>query len=142
MFKKGDTLVEVCIAIGIFSLIAIGVASVMSSGTAGSQTALETTLAREEIDAQADAIRFIHESYMNAKNSAADPGSDPYFNLWTQITEKAVEANSSITQFNPESCAALYDINDGNSIFRQHAFILNTKQLSNPTQALISSTNP
>ena len=53
MVKKGDTLVEVTLAIGIFSMIAIAVASVMSGGTASAQLALETTLAREEIDTQA-----------------------------------------------------------------------------------------
>ena len=63
MIKKGDTLVEVTLAIGIFSMIAIAVASVMSGGSSSAQLALETTLAREEIDTQADAIRFIHSTY-------------------------------------------------------------------------------
>ena len=83
MIKKGDTLIEVCIAIGIFSLVAIGVASVMSSGTAGSQTALETTITRKEIDAQGDALRFIHESYISGKNSADDNSlqSGPFMRL-------------------------------------------------------------
>ena len=37
MVKKGDTLVEVTLAIGIFSMIAIAVASVMGGGTAGAE---------------------------------------------------------------------------------------------------------
>ena len=59
MIKKGDTLVEVTLAVGIFSMIAIAVVAVMSNGTSESQTALETTLAREEIDTQVEALRFI-----------------------------------------------------------------------------------
>lgn len=148
MVKKGDTLIEVCIAIGIFSLIAIGVAAVMSSGTAGSQTALETTLAREEIDAQADALRFVHESYMNAKNSSSDPANDPYYKIWKAITTgdgngdaNALAPDDSITQYNPNSCKALYDSDSSDSIFKQNAFVLNTKELDNPSNALVSSKN-
>jgi uncharacterized repeat protein (TIGR02543 family) len=134
MAKKGDTLIEVCIAIGIFSLIAIGVASVMSSGTAGSQTALETTLAREEIDSQADALRFIHESYMGSKNAS----ENEYTNLWNLITRNAIKNPSdSVTQYAPESCKSLYE---GNVLRDQKAFILNTRQLnaSHPENAYIS----
>ena len=70
MIKKGDTLVEVTIAIGIFSLIAISVASVMNSSSSGAQLSLETTLAREEIDTQAEAIRFIHNAYTTHKETS------------------------------------------------------------------------
>ena len=63
MVKKGDTLIEVLLAVGIFSMIAISVVAVMSGGTSSAQTALETTLTREEIDAQAEALRYIHDSY-------------------------------------------------------------------------------
>ena len=139
MAKKGDTLIEVCIAIGIFSLIAIGVASVMSSGTAGSQTALETTLAREEIDSQADALRFIHESYLGSKNAS----ENEYTDLWGLITRNAIKNPSdSVTQYAPESCKSLYE---GNVLRDQKAFILNTRQLdsSNPENAYISfNSNP
>ena len=147
MVKKGDTLIEVCIAIGIFSLIAIGVASVMSSGTAGSETALETTLAREEIDAQADAIRFVHESYISAKNSSADPSNDPYYKLWKKITGtntergNAIDASNNVTQYNPSTCANLYNKDADDGIFKQRAFILNNRELSNPDNALVSTTD-
>lgn len=131
MIKKGDTLIEVTIAIGIFSLIAITIAAVMSSGTSGSQTALETTLAREEIDAQAEALRFIHESYITSKD--ANQGN-PYYKLWNAIKGRA-NSNSNSTEFNPSSCKALYDDNILNN---QKAFILNTKQLNSGESALIS----
>ena len=145
MVKKGDTLIEVCIAIGIFSLISIGVASVMSSGVASSQTALETTLAREEIDAQADALRFIHESYMSARNSSADPSSDPYYQTWKKITGdngtggSAVAASTGVTQFNPDNCANLYNSESANNIFSQKAFVLNVRDLAHSDKAFVSS---
>ena len=142
MVKKGDTLIEVCIAIGIFSLIAIGVASVMSSGTAGSQTALESTLARAEIDAQADALRFVHESYISGKNASDDTDADNtnnYSQLWKKIINLANEnAESSVTEYAPTSCSSIYD---SNLLSEQRAFVLNTRELSNPNEALVSATS-
>ena len=148
MFKKGDTLIEVCIAIGIFSLIAIGVAAVMSSGVAGSQTALETTLSREEIDAQADALRFIHESRMREQNDGyeAEPDESSYSDLWNKIVENAIPADdpdiTSITQYNPSTCKSLYnnenseDLDQRGIIAKQNGFIIDTRKLTTPGKAL------
>ena len=133
MVKKGDTLIEVTIAIGIFSMIAIAIASVMSSGTSGSQTALETTLAREEIDAQAEALRFVHASYIssrNYRNKESTDDEDTYQNLWKAITSDAINES---TEYNPSSCDELYnDPGDGSNqslIQKQKAFVLNPKNL-------------
>ena len=135
MIKKGDTLIEVTIAIGIFSLIAITIAAVMSSGTSGSQTALETTLAREEIDAQAEALRFIHESYITSKDAT---GGNPYYYLWDDIKGQAIAANSNSTTFNPSSCQDLYN----NNILRnQKAFILNPRALESGNALIKYSSN-
>lgn len=148
--KKGDTLIEVTIAIGIFSMIAIAVASVMSSGTSGSQTALETTLAREEIDAQAEALRFVQSAYINARNdksSSATSTGSRYESLWKKIAASAIDladVDSAVTQFAPSSCEDLYnkDSEGYGNIFQQKAFILNPKQLSNGDSAFISVTDP
>ena len=126
MVKRGDTLIEVTLAVGIFSMIAVAVVATMSSGTTNAQTALETTLARAEIDAQAEALRFIQTSA-----SANKPGFD---NLWNEILSKADNANRSedvknaITNFAPSSCSELY--NDENaSIYEQNAFFIDTSTL-------------
>lgn len=128
MFKKGDTLIEVMLAIGIFSMIAIAITAVMTSGSSGAQTTLETTLAREEIDAQAEAIRFIQTSYAINKSSA----DKTYANLWNEIKERAIvfqpgatkETKEATLQYTPETCdAALTQA--GN-----HAFVINPRALS------------
>lgn len=152
--KRGDTLVEVTIAIGIFSMIAIAVASVMSSGTSGSQMALETTLAREEIDAQAEALRFIHSSYTSSKRfedskNAHSESLNPYRRIWGQIIDRAnvvtdeggSDPTESVKQFAPSTCDELYDRSEDNpnSLFAQKGFILNLKQLSNQEEAVIGS---
>ena len=127
MVKRGDTLIEVTLAVGIFSMIAVAVVATMSSGTTNAQTALETTLARAEIDAQAEALRFIQTSA-----SANKPGFD---NLWNEILNKADNANRSedvknaITNFAPSSCSELYNTENANNISKQNAFIIDTSTL-------------
>ena len=71
--RIGDTLVEVALAIGIFSMVAISVVAVVSGSSSGAQSSLETTVTREQIDAQAEALRFIHNSYIaDVKSDAKD----------------------------------------------------------------------
>ena len=142
MIKKGDTLVEVTLAVGIFSLIAIAVASVMSGGSASAQLALETTLAREEIDTQADAIRFIHATYSANKDSQ----DHPYVKLWREITQRAIDLSDydsstddlkAILQYAPLSCSELYDTN---SPALKSAFVINPRQFNQLTDD-IGTTN-
>lgn len=76
--KRGDTLIEVLFAVTIFSLVAVGGLSIMNQGTATSQRALEITLVRQQIDAQAEALRFMHASYVNVyKNGATYAPTTP-----------------------------------------------------------------
>lgn len=64
--QTGDTLIEVLFAVTVFSLVAVGSLSIMNQGTATAQRSLEITLVRQEIDAQAETLRFIHDSYIAA----------------------------------------------------------------------------
>ena len=70
---RGDTLVEVLFATAVFSLVAVGCLSIMNQGAATAQRALEITLVRNEIDAQAETLRFLNASYISAFNS--DPST-------------------------------------------------------------------
>ena len=140
MTKKGDTLIEVTLAVGIFSMVAIAVVAVMSNGTSNTQTALETTLARAEIDAQAEALRFIQAS------AAAESSNDAKFStLWQTITNS--EPNSGLVhvvsdsdgsyQFAPQTCTELYE--DG-KIKDQKAFFINIDGLNSYLES--STANP
>jgi prepilin-type N-terminal cleavage/methylation domain-containing protein len=76
--SRGDTLIEVLFAITIFSLVAVGGLAIMNQGTATSQRALEITLVRQEIDAQAETLRFLNSSYVAAyQNGASCPSPAP-----------------------------------------------------------------
>ena len=128
MIKKGDTLVEVTLAVGIFSMVAIAVVAVMSGGTSNTQTALETTLAREEIDIQAETLRFIQAS------AAAEGASNGLSSkLWGDIADKAIaeEDAGAIYHFSPTSCSSIYpDPDDGEpDAFLQNAFFIDPEKL-------------
>lgn len=146
--KRGDTLIEVMLAVGIFSMVAVAVVAVMSGGTSSAQTALETTLTREAIDAQAEALRFIQSSYIAEKDNV----NGDYANLWRQITGTATgaasannvnvvtgEAIESIAQYSPSECSEVYG-NDGQA--KQYGFVINTNLLGpEPKNAIISAKN-
>ncbi len=128
--KKGDTLVEVTLAVGIFSLVAIAVVAVMNGGIAGAQTSLETTLAREEIDTQAEALRFIQTSAAADETSA----DQRYYRLWQEIIDEAydtstgwtAEDQAALLQFSPSTCNEAYD---ENNLGYRKGFVINPRML-------------
>ncbi len=149
MVKKGDTLIEVTLAVGIFSMVAIAIVAVMSGGTSSSQTALETTLAREEIDTQAEALRFIQSAYISDKKLE----DARYTKLWQAITSRALSVNETNTdaakallQFAPKTCEELYDNTTVSNIYADKAFVINPRMLGsftadNVNDVFISTTN-
>lgn len=80
--QAGDTIVEVLFAITVFSLLAVGAIAIMNQGTATAQKSLEISLVRQQIDAQAAAIRYIHDSYTTdlTKSSGGQTTDD-----WTKM---------------------------------------------------------
>lgn len=88
VYERGDTIVEVLFAFTVFSLIAVGGLSLMNQGTAMAQRALEITLVRQQIDAQADALRYLNRSYIANYGNRAVAASTQ----WSKIIEdRAVE---------------------------------------------------
>ncbi len=88
-YQRGDTLIEVLFAVTVFSLIVVGSLALMNQGVSASRRALETTIARQAMDGQAETLRFLHESYVAEYQSGAtyntsDAGTSPaeeYFKL-------------------------------------------------------------
>ena len=69
--QRGDTIIEVLLAVTVFSMLAIGALVVMNSGNATAQRALEISLVRHEIDSQAEIIRFVHSQYIAGTSPVA-----------------------------------------------------------------------
>jgi Tfp pilus assembly protein PilV len=64
--QAGDTLIEVLFAVTVFSLVVVGSISIMNQGTNAARRSLETTLVRQQVDAQAESLRFLHDAYVTA----------------------------------------------------------------------------
>lgn len=157
--KKGDTLVEVAFAIGIFSLVAVTVISVVSASTSAAQAALETTLTREDIDSQAEALRFIHDSYVNGSQSAVKYTDNVYERVWERITSLAYSNSDTYSNSYPEadlrghnikeykvtSCSNLYNGNNGMHNLKTGSsapFIIDIRKLSSTNPDEIISIGP
>lgn len=80
MGQRGDTIIEVLLAITIFSMLSIGSMTIMNQGTNAAQRSLEITQVRQQIDAQAEALRAAQQAYTVSTNP-----TDPSL-TWNQIT--------------------------------------------------------
>lgn len=85
--QRGDTIVEVIFAVTVFSLVAVGGLTLMNQGAAIAQRSLEIGLVREQMDAQADALRYIHNAYTSSDGSA--PNSP-----WKHVTGLAYDTTN------------------------------------------------
>ena len=136
---KGDTLVEVSLAIGIFSMVAIAAVSVINGSTTGAQASLESTITREEIDGQAEALRFIQSAYV-AGGEIDESNPTKYASLWQIISNHAIDLSSvpaadrdTVLKYNPVTCDKLYqpvDSTDWAGLAMQKAFIINTRAMN------------
>lgn len=59
--QRGDTIIEVMFAIVVFSFVSVMGIMTMNKGIDSGQRSLEITLVRQQIDAQAEALRYIRE---------------------------------------------------------------------------------
>ena len=157
--KRGDTIIEVMFAIAVFSLVAVLSVMSMDSGINNAENALETVTVRNELNAQAEALRFIHSSYISEKtlplrseitDTQYNNGEkyQQYEQLWNTIVSNAISpdqakesglldladtVNNSDTngQLHAVGCERIYEATDsGTLLSRNNAFILNTRDLS------------
>lgn len=112
--SRGDTIVEVMIAFVVFSSIAVGAIAIMNHGTATAQKALEITLVRQQIDAQAETLRHIHDHYITANSTGGTVSTE-----WVEmVNDKLVD---SASPFGADQDGLCPDI-------PSHAFVLNAHQ--------------
>ncbi len=131
--KRGDTIIEVMIAIAIFALIAIISINLMNSGINDAQRTLEFTMARNEVDNQAEALRYIHHSYIAERQ--LDKKSSQFRSLWDalraiarkpqQIEDEHTGATVEFDINKIHSCDEAYGANG--MVAGYNAFVLNTR---------------
>lgn len=86
--QKGDTLIEVLFAFSVLSLIVVSAMTLMNQGTAGSQRSLEITLVRQQIDAQATTLRFLHDAYVAQYRPGTTYPANTPAGQWQAMTQK------------------------------------------------------
>jgi type II secretory pathway pseudopilin PulG len=94
--NHGDTMIEVLFAITIFSLVAVGGLAIMNQGTATSERALEITLVRQEVDAQAETLRFLNSSFVAVYRPNASFASTTPAGQW-QIMEDSIIGTAAVS---------------------------------------------
>lgn len=134
---QGDTFVEVCFALAIFSFIAMLAISAMNSNLTTIQTTLESEVARSELDAQTEAIRYIHEAYLGSRSTGKE-GS--LTEAWKTIANKAVlpkTAQNTLKEWPPSSCSLYVGTN------QSKLMAVNTRNLgsNNSNNIIISGGN-
>ena len=85
LMKHGDTIIEVVFAFAVFATVSVASIAIMNSGLDQAQRSLEGTMARDEINAQAEAIKFIHNSAISEHVVGA---TQQYSSLWQTLIAK------------------------------------------------------
>lgn len=93
--QRGETLIEVLLATTVFGLLAVSVMAIMNRGMVIAERSLEATLVRQQIDAQADLLRYVHS------RRGHDAG---YEQLWRRITDRVITSNP--TRLGAAACPA------------------------------------
>lgn len=150
--KRGDTFIEVMFAIAVFSLVAVISIAMMNAGIASGERSLELVTARNEINAQAEALRFVHNAY-TAQTEIED--KNEYKTLWETIARNAVNPHDpddptrAGTYTIPSPVTACQDLYKSNNdlLKENNAFVLNTRAISlgagsNITDAYITASTP
>ena len=151
--KKGDTIIEILICFSVFTMITLISVGLMNRNLSLIQGTLEVSMARNEIESQAEAIRFIHNSYLAERELVRDEHADPskwqeYRDLWQRLASAENGLNNNpvkISQYNERSCSQYYDLagatGDVHSIFTDKAFVVNTRKIDprNPDNTIISA---
>ena len=113
-FLHGDSIIEVVLAIGIYSTIAILSINSMNAGLNKAQRSLEITMARNEIDSQAEALRFVHNTFVAEREYSSDHRQFGY--IWSKIIgdpdliATSDQATNDVFNINNyDSCQDFYD---------------------------------
>lgn len=141
--KRGDTIIEVTIAISVFSLVSVIALQLMDRDIAIIQGALETEMARNEIDAQAEALRYIQNAYLSERELA----TREYQALWQKLSRGSANSGTDstgagltndaaeISQYTSIACKNYYQTaksasNPYHRLFDDKGFIINTRKIN------------
>lgn len=111
--RRGDTLIEVMLSISIFAMVSLLTINMMNDGINTAQRTLEAEMARNEIDGQAEALRYIHNNYVSERNM----DNSQFRAAWKKIIDEFTMPPSGLDDISdPETGTTVsFDINGMNS---------------------------
>lgn len=105
--ERGDTIIEVLLAITVFSLVAVAAIAIMNQGVNTTQRALEITLVRQQMDSQIEALRAAHQAY-----PALDVASRAT-SKWKTVTTKVGESPDDEPVVGEGACPSVGQLSGG-----------------------------
>lgn len=120
--QKGDTMIEVLLSVTIFSVVAVMGLTIMNQGQAAAQRSLEVTLVRQEMNAQATALRFMYDAALAQERvDGATPASNSAMGKWKGIIDhlRKPAATAFGAMVTGNSCTPISSIDS--------AFVVNAK---------------
>ena len=111
-------------AVAIFGAVAIVAIQIMNRGTVTAQAAIEAQQARNEMDAQVAAIKFIHDGFLAERGYPE--GVRQFETLWDELTRPGT-TRTSAPLLHPADDSCEFTINDPAA--SAGAFIINTRAL-------------
>ena len=133
--ERGDTLIEVLFSITIFSLIMVGAMALMNQGVSSATRSLQITLARQQVDSQAETLRFLSASYVaNFKPGTITPSSATPSGQYATVLVRAESSSDTATNFSASTGVTCPAAPAG-------SFILNSSAAAYPaTMNLVAAT--
>lgn len=90
--ERGDTLIEVIMALAIFSVATVACIAIMNKGAAQMYDSLERTQARQLIDRQTESLMYARDQFLQEKSKGSTIGMSPAdiaaSQVWKDIATK------------------------------------------------------
>jgi prepilin-type N-terminal cleavage/methylation domain-containing protein len=119
--ERGDTLIEVILALAIFAIVTVGAFAIINKGAAQMYDSLERTQVRLLIDRQSESLIYARDQYLRSKSitesteMATEPESVAAAQVWTSLSTVS-QATPAADACSGTTANAFYIIRSGTTI--------------------------
>ena len=93
--QKGDTLVEVLLAMAVFAVVMMIGLSTMNNGMSRALASLQLTMARNTMDSQAEALRFANTAYVSEVRTDGGAVTSAAARVWQDQLTAGVQGSAT-----------------------------------------------
>jgi len=126
--RRGDTIIEVMVAITVFSLMAVGALAITNQASTLATRNLELTAVRSEVNGQAEALRMMHDSY-TAVHSVTTSYTGPAAQWQAILTKIASDKAKGDNITTPHQLADIQSIGCSASSVPSGAIVIDTRNV-------------